>query len=146
MQMSLKLIDAIYNTLKNDVEFMALLGLTPTSPPASITAKLVRGAEADSAINGTTCPMVLMYVKPGRYGRNYLVFEGKFCLDFYGKNSFQAKQMAELAYKLFHDQTISDATFHSYRCYLAYDADFATGISGVKGYESIFDVDYFRGN
>jgi hypothetical protein len=143
---SLKLIDAIYNTLKADMEFMALLGLTPTSPPANITPKLVRGAEAESAITGTSCPMVLMYIKPGRFGRNHLVFEGKFCLDFYGKSSFQAKQMFERAFKLFHDKPIMDANFRSFLCVLAYDSDFSTGISGVKGYESIFDVDYLRTN
>ncbi len=144
--MSLKLIDTIYNTLKTDVEFMALLGLTPSSPPDVITPKLVRGAESDSTITGTSCPMVLMYVKPGRFGRNHLVFEGKFCLDFYGKSSFQAKQMFERAFKLFHNKRITDATFSSFLCELAYDSDFATGINGVKGYESIFDVDYVRSN
>jgi hypothetical protein len=143
---SLKLIDAIYNTLKADVDFMALLGLTPTSPPANITAKMVKGMEPESAINGTSCPMVLIYVKPGRFGRNHLVFEGKFCLDFYGKSSFQAKQLFERAFKLFHDKPITDANFRSFLCVLAYDSDFATGITGVKGYESIYDVDYFRGN
>jgi hypothetical protein len=144
--LSLQLIDAIYNTLKKDVEFMALLGLTPTSHPANITAKLVRGAEAESAITGTSCPMVLMYVKPGRFGSNPLVFEGKFCLDFYGKSSYQAKQMSERAFKLFHDKRITDATFRSFLCVLAYDDDFSTGISGVKGYECIYDVDYLRTN
>jgi hypothetical protein len=144
--MSLKLIDAVYNTMKNDVEFMALLGLTPSSPPEDITAKMVKGMEPEQAITGSSVPMVLMYVKPGRFGRNHLVFEGKFCLDFYGKNSFQAKLMFERAFKLFHDKPINDQTFHSFICTLTYDSDFATGITGVKGYESIFDVDYFRGN
>jgi hypothetical protein len=144
--LSLQLIDAIYNTLKKDVEFMALLGLTPSSPPANVTVKLVRGAEADSAITGTSCPMVLMYVKPGRFGHNPLVFEGKFCLDFYGKNSFQAKQMSERAFKLFHDKRIADVNFGSFLCTLAYDDDFSTALTGVKGYESIYDVDYLRTN
>jgi hypothetical protein len=144
--MSLKLIDAIYNTLKNDVEFMALLSLAPSSPSASITLKLVRGAEAESAITGTSCPMVMMYIKPGRFGRNPLVFEGKFCLDFYGKSSYQAKQMAERAFKLFHDKRITDLNFQSFLSILVYEDDFATGITGVKGFESIYDVDYLRMN
>jgi hypothetical protein len=144
--LSSKLIDAIYNTLKVDVEFMALVGLTPSSPPANITAKLVKGMEPEQAITGTSAPMMLMYVKPGRFGGNPLVFEGKFCLDFYGKSSFQAKQMFERAFKLFHDKPIKDASFRSYLCVLAHDSDFATGITGVKGYESIFDVDYLRMN
>ncbi|MDF2651698.1 MAG: hypothetical protein K0Q73_7503 [Paenibacillus sp.] len=144
--MSLKLIDAIYNTLKADVEFMALFGLIPSSAPESITAKLVKGMEPEQALTGTSAPMVLIYVKPGRFGSNQLVFEGKFCFDFYGKNSFQAKQMFERAFKLFHDKPIIDDNFGSFLCTLAYDSDFATGITGVKGYESIFDVDYLRTN
>jgi hypothetical protein len=144
--MSLKLIDAVYNTLKADAEFMALVGLTPSSPPASITAKLVKGMEPEQAITGTSAPMLLIYVKPGRFGNNQLVFEGKFCLDFYGKNSYQAKQLFERAFKLFHDKRIKDANFGSFLCTLAYDSDFATGITGVKGYESIYDVDYLRTN
>ncbi|KIL35165.1 hypothetical protein SD71_16200 [Cohnella kolymensis] len=144
--MSLKLIDAIYNTLKADAEFMALLGLTPTSPSASITVKMVKGMEPEQAISGNTVPMLLMYVKPGRFGSNPLVFEGKFCLDFYGKSSYQAKQMAERAFKLFHDKRIRDTNFGSFLCVLAYEDDFATGITGVKGYESIYDVDYLRTN
>jgi hypothetical protein len=144
--MSLKLIDAIFNTLKADVEFMAILGLTPSSLPKDIIARMVKGMEPEKAITGETAPMVLMYVKPGRFGGNHLVFEGKFCLDFYGESSFQAKQMAERAFKLFHNKSIVDANFRSFRCVLAYDDDFATGITGVKGYESIFDVDYLRTN
>ena len=144
--MSLKLVDAVYNTLKNDVEFMAMLGLTPSSLPGNITAKIVRGAEAESPITGTTCPMVLIYVKPGRFGRNHLVFEGKFCLDFYGKTSYQAKQMSERAFKLFHEKPIEAPELRAPRCTLTYDDDFATGITGVKGYESIYDVDYHRTN
>jgi hypothetical protein len=144
--LSLQLIDSIYNTLKHDGEFMALLGLTPASPSANVAAKLVRGAEAESVITGTSCPMVLMYIKPGRFSHNPLVFEGRFCLDFYGKSSYQAKQLAERAFMLFHDKRITDTTFHSFLCVLAYDDDFSTGITGVKGYESIYDVDYLRMN
>lgn len=144
--MSQKLVDAIYNTLKKDVEFMAMLGLTPSSPPKEITAKVVRGMEPDKAITGESCPMLLIYVKPGRFGRNHLVFEGKFCLDFLAKSSYQAKQIFERAFVLLHDKPITDANFHSSRCVLAYDDDFATGITGVKGYASIFDVNYHRTN
>jgi hypothetical protein len=140
------LIDAVYNTLKKDVEFMALFGLTPSSPSKEITARLVRGMEPEKAITGETVPMVLMYIKPGRFSNNQLVFEGKFCLDFYDKSSFQAKILFKRAFKLFHDKRITDTNFGSFLCVLAYDSDYATGITGVKGYESIFDVDYLRTN
>lgn len=144
--MSALLIDAIYNTLKHDDEFMALLGLASTSPVESIVSHIVSGMEPDKAITGSDVPMLLIYLKPGRFARNYLVFEGKFCLDIYGKNSYQAKQIADRTFQLFHDQQIRDEKFLSSRCSLAYDADFATGITGVKGYEVIFDVNYHRIN
>jgi hypothetical protein len=54
--------------------------------------------------------------------------------------------MSERAFKLFHDRPIIDANFQSSRCILAYDYGFATGISGVKGYEATYDVDYHRMN
>jgi hypothetical protein len=125
---------------------MGLLGLTPSSSPEDVTSKLVRGMEPEKAITGSTAPMVLMYTKPGRFGRNQLVFEGKFCLDFYGKSRVQSKGMFDRAFKLFHDERISHKSFSSYLCTLAYDDDFTTGITGVKGYGSIFDVDYLRTN
>ncbi|WP_274362753.1 hypothetical protein [Paenibacillus thermotolerans] len=90
--------------------------------------------------------MVLIYTKPGRYGPNHLVYEGKFSVDHYGKTSDQARKLAERVFTIFHDQTIVSSAFRSFRCYLAYDNDFATGITGVKGFESIFDVDYVRAN
>jgi hypothetical protein len=139
-------IDAVRNTLKKDVEFMALLGLAPSSDPNLISPKLVSGMEPEKAITGTTAPMVMIYQKPGRFGHNPLVFEGKFCLDFYGKNRVELKSLFDRAFKLFHDKRIKDANFGSFLCTLAYDSDFATGITGVKGYESIYDVDYLRTN
>ena len=90
--------------------------------------------------------MMLIYLKPGRFSRNYLVYEGKFILDIYGKNSNQAKLIADRAFELFHDKHIRDNNFMSSRCFLAYADYFATGITGVKGYESIFDVNYHRIN
>lgn len=144
--MSAILVDAIYNTLKQDVEFMGLLGLAPTSPRDSILSRLVRGMEPDKAVTSADVPMLLIYVKPGRFSRNYLVYEGKFCLDIYAKNSNQAKMIADRSFQLFHDQQIRSNDFNSSRCSLAYDADFATGITGVKGYEIIFDVNYHRIN
>lgn len=144
--MSAELVDAIYNTFKNDVEFMALLDLTPTSPRDSILKRIVRGMEPDKAVTGADVPMLLIYVKPGRFSRNYLVYEGKFCLDIYAKSSSQAKLIADRAFQLFHDKQIKDEGFIASCCSLAYDADFATGITGVKGYELIFDVNYHRMN
>ena len=144
--MSSKLLDAIYNTLKNDAEYMAMLGLTPSSPGSEITKRIIRGMEPDSAISGSNVPLVLIYTKPGRFGRNFLVYEGKFCIDHYAKTSYQARQLAERAYELFHNKTIESGDFKSFTSYLAYDSDFATGITGVKGFESIYDVDYVRAN
>jgi hypothetical protein len=140
------LIEAVRNTLKKDVEFMALLGLTPSSDPNLISPKLVAGMEPEKAITGATAPMVMIYQKPGRFGNNPLVFEGKFCLDFYGKDRKQLKTLFDRAFQLFHDKRIADPGFRSFLCVLAYDADFATGISGIKGYEAIYDVDYLRAN
>ncbi|MEK5165984.1 hypothetical protein GNQ08_27240 [Paenibacillus macerans] len=140
------LIDAIYNTLKRDDQFMAFFGLSPSSPSESIVTRIVRGIEPDKAVTGKDVPMMLIYLKPGRFSRNYLVYEGKFCLDVYGKNRNQAKQIADRAFRLFHDQQIRDENYLSSLCSLAYEADFATGITGVKGYEIIFDVNYHRIN
>jgi hypothetical protein len=133
------LIDAVRNTLKNDVEFMALLGWTSSSEPHFSTQRLIAGMEPEKAITGTSVPMVLIYQKPGRFGNNPLVFEGKFCLDFYGKNRDQLKALFDRAFKLF-------PAFRSFLCVLAYDSDFSTGITGIKGYEAIYDVDYLRMN
>lgn len=144
--MSAELVDAIYNTLKHDVEFMDILGLTPASPSHSISARIVRGMEPDKAVISADVPLLLIYVKPGRFSRNYLVYEGKFCLDIYAKSGSQAKLIADRAFQLFHDKQIKDEGFIASRCSLAYDADFATGITGVKGYELIFDVNYHRIN
>jgi len=144
--MSSKLLYAIYNTLKRDETYMAMLGLTPSSPGTEITKRIIRGMEPDSAISGSNVPLALIYTKPGRYGRNYLVYEGKFCIDHYAKNSHQARQLAERAYELFHNKRIESDVFKTFTAYLAYDGDFATGITGVKGFESIYDVDYVRAN
>lgn len=141
-----KLIDAIYNTLKRDDQFMAFFNLTPSSPSEDIVRRIVKGIEPDKAITSQDVPMMLIYLKPGRFSRNYLVYEGKFILDIYGKNSNQAKLIADRAFELFHDKHIRDKSFMSSRCFLAYADYFATGITGVKGYESIFDVNYHRIN
>jgi hypothetical protein len=125
---------------------MGYLGLTPASPQKDILARLIEGMEPDKTIDSTSVPIVLIYDKTGRFGRNYLVYEGKFCLDVYHKTSYQAKQATARAFKLFHDKPIDDADFHSPRCMMAFDDYFATGITGVKGREIIFDVDFHRMN
>lgn len=137
------MIDGVYEVLKNNVAFMAHYGLTPSSSQLDIESKLIRGMESDGAIKG---PRVYIYVKPGRFGRNYLVFEGKFCLDFIDKSTVLARAAAQLAFQTLHDERISSALFKSFLCELAYDSDFATGQTGMKGYEAIYDVDYLRTN
>lgn len=143
--MSQALIDGIYSTLKQDESFMSYFGLTPTSPADIASTRLIKGVEPDQAITSKNIPQILIYVKPGRYGRNHLVFKGKFCLEIYGQNSVQARNIANSAFELLHDEKISHDSFQSFRCHLAYDADMATGITGVKGYTAIYDVDYVRG-
>lgn len=140
------LIDAIYNTLKRDEQFMEFFDLTPASPTGDIVRRIVKGIEPDKAITSQDVPMLLIYLKPGRFSRNYLVYEGKFILDIYGKNSSQAKNIADKLFQLFHDKHIRDDGFVSSRCSLAHDDYFATGITGVKGYEAIYDVNYHRIN
>jgi hypothetical protein len=137
------MIDGVYNVLKSNVEFMAHYGLTPSSDPLDIDKALIQGMETDSTLHGKR---VYIYVKPGRFGRNHLVFEGKFCLDFIDKSSKEAREVAAIAFQIFHDKRISDSVFNSYLCELAYDSDFATGQTGMKGWQAIYDVDYFRGN
>jgi hypothetical protein len=141
---SQKLVDAVYGILKQDESFMAHFGLSPSSSPEDIVKRIVKGMEPDQALSSSIVPLVTIYVKPGRYGRNHLVYEGKFCIDIYGKNAAQARTIAERIFGLFHDDYLVGREFRSFRCSLAYDADFATGISGVKGYEVIYDVDYIR--
>lgn len=144
--MSANLTDAVFMTCADDETLLTLLGLSPASTDNEVNARLFRGMEPDSGISKQTAPLICMYIKPGRFGRNPLVFEGKFCMDFYGKTSYQAKQLSQRVFELFHDKSIDAAGFHSFRCLLAYDADIATGITGIKGYTAMFDVDYIRVN
>lgn len=142
--MSLKLVDAIQQLHRNDIEFMELLDLTPSYAPDEIIKRITKGMEPEVTLSKNTLPHVCIYVVPGRFGRNQLVFEGKFCVDFFGQTAYEAKTMFERSFTLLHDQRIKSDDFHSYLCVLAYDTDFATGIRDVKGYRSIYDVDYLR--
>lgn len=144
--MSAVLIDAVFNTLRKNEEFAALVGLDSSSTPEEINNKIFRGKEPDKVLTGEDVPMVCLYVKPGRFGRNHLVFEGKFRIDFYAKDSGEAMRIAEQAFQIFHDRYITNEGFHSFKSTLAYDDEFATGITGVKGYMAIYDVDYLRMN
>ncbi|MFF2015007.1 hypothetical protein [Paenibacillus sp. NPDC058177] len=144
--MSLQLIDAIQNTHKADAEFMAMVGLTPSSESEEIVTRFTKGVEPEVTISRDTVPHLCQYVMPGRYSGNQLVFQGKFCIDFYGRTAYEAKLMFERSFKLLHDQRIVQPGFCSFLCVLAYDNDFATGISGVKGYKAIYDIDYLRMN
>lgn len=144
--MSLQLIDAIQNTHKADAAFMALLGLTPAVASTDMVKRFTKGVEPDITVSKDTVPHICQYIMPGQYGRNQLVFQGKFCIDFYGKTGYEAKLLFEHSFQLFHDKRIVQPGFHSFLCTLAYDGDFATGISGVKGYKGIYDVDYIRMN
>lgn len=144
--MSLQLIDAVQSTHTSEGEFMALLGLTITPTPEEVVKRYTKGVEPEITISRDTVPHVCLYIMPGQYGRNPLVFQGKFCMDFYAKSSYDAKLLFEQSFKLLHDKRIVKQGFHSFLCVMAYDGDFATGISGVKGYKGIFDVDYIRMN
>ncbi|AIQ29368.1 MULTISPECIES: hypothetical protein [unclassified Paenibacillus] len=144
--MSLQLIDAIQNTHKADAAFMALLKLLPTANGEQMAARFTKGVEPEIVVSKDTVPHICQYIMPGQYGRNHLVFKGKFCLDFYGKTGYEAKLLFERSFKLFHDDHIIQPGFNSFRCSLAYDGDFSTGIAGVKGYKGIYDVDYIRTN
>lgn len=144
--MSAALIDAVFNTLRKDEEFATLIGLNSSSTPEEINSKIVRGTDPDKVLTGDDVPIVCVYVKPGRFGRNYLVYEGKFCMDFYAKDGGYAKKLAGRAFQLFHDKRIRDEGFISSLCTLTYDDDFGTGIIGVKGFKAIYDVNYHRMN
>lgn len=144
--MSQELIDTVYNILKQDEVFMAYFALTTSSPPESIVRRLYRGIETDATVIRENIPQVQIYVMPGRFGRNQLVYEGKFCLDFYAKQSVDARKMAGRAFKVFHDENLRSKVLNTFRCSLVYDTDFATGITGIKGYKAIYDVDYLRMN
>ncbi|WP_138756598.1 hypothetical protein, partial [Paenibacillus sinopodophylli] len=99
--MSQKLIDAVANILIQDNEFMELLELTPSSPVESIVKRIVKGIEPESVLTGDSVPLLLIYIMPGRYGRNHLVYEGKFCLDIFAPSSADARLIAERAFRLF---------------------------------------------
>ncbi|ANY70412.1 hypothetical protein BBD42_30880 [Paenibacillus sp. BIHB 4019] len=142
--MSQELIDAVAITLIKDASFMQFFGLDPSSPADEVTSRIIKGLEPDTAFTSDTVPAVLMYVTPGRFARNHLVFEGKFSVEFYAKSNVEARLIGGRAFKLFHDSYISHKSFNTFRCHLAYDTDFATGITGVKGYKAIYDVDYVR--
>ncbi|MEC0241982.1 hypothetical protein P4H66_19450 [Paenibacillus dokdonensis] len=144
--MSLKLIDAIQNVHKHDPEFMSLVELALSASSAEIVKRFTKGMEPEIVVSSSTVPHICQYIMPGRFAPNPLVFEGKFCLDFYGKTAYEAKLLFEQSFKLLHDKQIQDEGFRSYLCVLAFDADFATGIKGVKGYKAIYDVDYLRMN
>ncbi|WP_391573867.1 hypothetical protein [Cohnella sp.] len=144
--MSGQLIDAVYMTLKQDEEFMSMIGLATSSTQEEVTQKIVRGMEPEQALTGDSVPQALIYIKPGRYSRNDQVYEGKFCIDLYAKNTAQARGLAQRIFELIHDREIAGPGFYSFRAFLAYDADFATGITGVKGYCVMYDVDYIRAN
>jgi hypothetical protein len=145
--LSLQLIDAIQNTHKADREFMALLKLTPSATPEEMVKRFTKGVEPEIVVTKETVPHICQYIMPGQYAsQNHLVFQGKFCLDFYGKSGYEAKLLFQRSFELLHDQRIIQPKFHSFLCVLAYDGDFATGISGVKGYKGIFDIDYLRMN
>ena len=136
------MIDGVFNVLKANADFMAHYNLTPASSLLDIEKCLIQGMESDVTLTG---PRVYIYVKPGRFGRNPLVFEGKFCLDFIDKSSKKVREAAAIAFGIFHEKRISNGSFNSYLCTLAHDSDFATGQTGMKGWESIYDVDYRRG-
>ncbi|MEK4451642.1 MULTISPECIES: hypothetical protein [unclassified Paenibacillus] len=144
--MSLHLIDAIQNTHKDDTAFMAMLKLTPTANGEQMATRFTKGVEPEIVVTKETLPHICQYIMPGQYGRNPLVFQGKFCIDFYGKTGYEAKLLFERSFELLHDRRIVQPKFHSFLCVLAYDGDFATGISGVKGYKGIYDIDYIRMN
>ncbi|AIQ70361.1 hypothetical protein [Paenibacillus graminis] len=145
--MSILLIDAIQNTHKADAAFMALLGLTPAAIPTDMIKRFTKGVEPEIVVTKETVPHICQYIIPGQFtARNHLVFQGKFCIDFYGKTGYEAKLLFQRSFELFHDRRIVQPGFHSFLCALVYDGDFATGISGVKGYKGIYDVDYIRMN
>lgn len=144
--MSLKLIEAVYKTHTDDKEFMSLLKLTPSSTSPEVIKRITKGMEPEITITRDTVPHVCMYTTHGRFARNHLVFQGKFIIDFYGKNSIDAMTLFERSFKLLHDRRLVDLEFHSFLCDLAYDASFATGTQGVKGYKAIYDIDYLRMN
>jgi len=142
-----KLIDAVYEMLKADSEFMDLLNLTPSSRPEEIELRITRGMEPGVALSKQTVPHVMLYEKPGQYGRNHLVYEAQFCLECCASTTVQAKSMTDRAFVLFHERRVIRPYFRSVsRSRLAHDGPFATGIRDVKGYEAIFDVDYIRKN
>ncbi|MDH6373536.1 hypothetical protein M2444_005368 [Paenibacillus sp. PastF-3] len=145
--MSLQLIDAIQNTHMADSEFMALLKLTLSPTPEEVVKRFTKGVEPEITVTKETVPHLCQYIMPGQFAsQNHLVFQGKFCIDFYGKTGYEAKLLFERSFKLLHDEKIVQPGFHSFLCVLAYDGDFATGISGVKGYKGIYDIDYIRMN
>jgi hypothetical protein len=143
---SLQLIDAIQNKHKDDSEFMSLLKLTSSSSLEEFAKRFTKGMEPEETVSKDTIPHICLYVMPGRYAANPLVFEGKFCIDFYGRTAYEAKLLFERSFKLLHDRRLIAQGFMSYLCVLAHDTDFATGIQGIKGYKAIFDVDYLRMN
>ncbi|MDK8182112.1 hypothetical protein [Paenibacillus sp. UMB4589-SE434] len=142
----MNLIDAVYATLRSDQKILQMLGLPIAPTQEELAKRIVRGMEPDHTITADTIPMILAYIKPGRFTRNHLVYEGKFCLEFLSHTTKQTREMADRAFDLFHDKSIQLQGFRTFCCELAFDTHFATGITGVKGYSAVYDVDYLRMN
>ncbi|WP_261991038.1 hypothetical protein [Paenibacillus polymyxa] len=68
--MSLQLIDAVQNALKEDSEFMSMLKLTPSSSSADVVKRFTKGMEPEITVSKDTVPHICQYVMPGRYATN----------------------------------------------------------------------------
>jgi hypothetical protein len=137
--------DAVWKTLANDATLLGYLGLTTSSSTADKAKKLVREEEASGAVDSSKIPQILMYIRPGLYdSRNAWIYKNKFVLDFYAANSNLAQRMAGRCFELFHDQILGVPGKTSFRCFLAYETSFATGIQDVKGFRQYYDHDYVK--
>ncbi|WP_135552104.1 hypothetical protein [Paenibacillus cymbidii] len=141
-----KLMNAIFETLTSDAALMALLGLTPSSQPLDKERRIVKGYESDTPLTPAVVPRLYIAIKPGRFGANPYAFEGKFCVEILHKTQSGAMEIAESVQRLFHGKYIAYGDFRSLsRCYLASANDFATSVTGIRGHEVYYDVDYFVG-
>lgn len=139
-------IDGVTKALASDDQILSYKGLTTSSPLADLAAYIRETEQTEGIVTAETIPLILIYTRPGKPDRSTIQqYISKVVIDVFAKDSYTARSISDRVFDVLHNADLPSPTFQISTCRYAHDSDFVTGISGVEGHRSWFDVSFYIG-
>lgn len=139
-------IDGVSQALAKDEQILSFKGLTLSSPVADVANYIIETEQTEGIVTADTIPLILLYTRPGKTDKSTLQqYIQKIVVDVFAQDRYNASLITDRVFDVLHNADLPSPTFQVSTCRYSHDTDFVTGINGVDGHRTWFDVSFYIG-